>query len=356
MDEHGGILADKGLQARGEVHRPSDNSTSGGGPPSAETYSNGHDAGPSQTQDSSGLPPYSGPSNTSVDPHSRAPIPKGPQYYPGLPVLDYRLYSPPLFELSADTTTITSKAAHLSGNLKALSTLVRNLATVPPKPMVQITGNRGRRVDFSIKLNLMNLLIPDDHKSRMDYLRLINKNEMGYRGGQQPATEPEIGDGGLEEWCQRFIEDPSAVKTFTLERVVGNMDTNWLEGQIRSMVAAIEYKGVVSVTFPVTHSRIVIQNPDKVNKFFTSVSTLFTGKSKYEVAKAVWPFATAKNGDPSRRCVVQSEKVWWEEWKDPIRYAISTKRHGWVTNEDKLECIMESKGKGFSIVDWGPDY
>lgn len=261
-----------------------------------------------------------------------------------------------MFELSADTTTITSKATYLTENVKALSTLLKSLATVPPKPQVQITGNRGRKVDFSIKLNMLSLLLPDDPSRRMDYLRLINKDEMGYRGSQQPSLKPEIDNASLEDWCNAFITDPANVKSFMLERVVANFDTNWLEGQIRSLVATTKYQGVVTVSFPVTHSRVIVQSPDKVNKFFTSVSTLFNGKSKYEVVKAVWPFATAKNGEPNRQCLVQSEKTWWEEWRDPIKYAIATKRNGWVTNEDKLECIMESKGKGMSIVDWGPDF
>jgi hypothetical protein len=309
-------------------------------------------AGPSQT---TYLPPYSAPANTSPEPRNRAVVPKGPQYYPGLPFLDYRQYSPPMFDLSADTTTITSKATYLSENVKALSSLLRVLATVPPKPQILITGNRGRKVDFSVKLNLLSLLIPDDPKNRMDYLRIVNRDEMGYRGGDKPALKPDVGEGGLDGWCKLFVDDPSNVKSFMLERVVANMDTNWLEGQIRSLVATTEYKGVLSVTFPVTHSRVIVQSPDKVNKFFTRVSTLFNGKSKYEVIKAVWPFATAKNGEANRRCIVQSERTWWEEWKDPIKYAIATKRHGWVTNEDKLECIMESKGTGLSIIDWGPD-
>jgi hypothetical protein len=52
---------------------------------------------------------------------------------------------------------------------------------------------------------------------------------------------------------------------------------------------------------------------------------------------------------------VQSEEVWWREWRDPIKFAIATNRNGWVTNEDKLEALMEGRGKGVSLVDWGPD-
>ncbi|KAH8912847.1 hypothetical protein BR93DRAFT_922814 [Coniochaeta sp. PMI_546] len=300
-------------------------------------------------------PPYSGPSS----PHdNRAPrsAPKGPQRYPGLPQLDYRLYSPPLFELSSDCTTIKSTAPYLSANATALVSLVRAQSTVPPKPQVHITGKRGSKVDFAVKLNLMSLLVPDDPRKRMDYIRCVGSGEPALRGGPKPSLEPEVGDGGLEEWARRFVEDQAGVKTFTLERVVANMDVEWLEGQIRSLVAGTGYRGVVAVNFPVTHAKVVVQNPDRVNRFFTSVATLFAGKRRYEVVKAVWPFATHKNGEPGRRCVVQSEETWWREWKDPIRYSIATKRHGWVTNEDKLEVIMEGVGKGVGTVDWGPEY
>lgn len=302
-------------------------------------------------------PPYSAPSTSSQVNLAQRPAPKGPQKYPGLPRLDYRLYSPPLFELSADSTTIKSTAPYLSTNVAALVSLIRAQSSVPPKPQVHISGRRGsHKVDFAIKLNLMSLLVPEDPRHRMDYIRCVGTGEPAMRGGYKPSAEPEVGDGGLDEWARKFIEDPGPIKSFTLERVVANMDIEWLEGQIRSMIASTEYKGVVTVTFPVTHARVVVQNPDKVNKFFTSVTTLFSGKKKWEVVKAVWPFATHRNGEPGRRCIVQSEETWWKEWKDPIKYAVATKRQGWVTNEDKLEAIMEGVGKGLSTVDWGPEY
>lgn len=287
-------------------------------------------------------PPYSGPAGASWD--SQGPsvaASRGPQDYPGLPVLDYRLYSPPMFELSGDGTTITGKASYLSENAKALSALVRSLASVPPKPQIHMIGTRGRKVDFALKMNLMSLLVPKDPARRAAYLRLVKPDEQAYRGGYQPSLKPDVPDGSLEGWCQRFIDDQSSIKVFTLERVVSNLDANWLEGQLRSLVAATGYKGVVNIQFPVTHAKVVVQNPDKVNKLFTSVSALFTGKSRYEVAKSVWPFADRKSGEPGRECVVQTERVWWEEWRDPIMFALTARRKGWVTNEDKLECISK---------------
>ncbi|CAK7212456.1 hypothetical protein SBRCBS47491_001470 [Sporothrix bragantina] len=282
--------------------------------------------------------------------------------YPGLPYIDYRLYSPPLFELSLDKEAIKSSAPYLSATASALANLIRTQATIPPKPLIHIQGNRGSKVDFSVKANLMPLLLSEDPRRRMNYVRCVGRGELAMRGGnsKKPSAFPEVesNDAGsaIDAWCRRFVEDQASVKSFVFERQVANMDIGWLEGQIRSLVAATGYKGVVTVTFPVTHARVIVQNPDKVNKFFTSVATLFTGKSTYEVVKAVWPFATHKSGDPNRKFAVQSEELWWKEWRDPIRYAVSTKRSGWVTNEDKLEALMEGVGRGITVVDWGSEY
>ncbi|KAK2612868.1 hypothetical protein QQS21_001148 [Conoideocrella luteorostrata] len=303
-------------------------------------------------------PPYSGPSSSREIEGQRdeeTTVGKNIIRYPGLPKLDYKVYSPPLFKLSSDSTTLYSKAEYLSSNVAALVSLVRTQSAVPPKPQIHVRGSRGRRIDFDIKLNLMSLLIPDDERLRMDYIRCVGEGEATHRGGIRPDVLPEVGEGGLEEWCQRFVEDQSSVKSFALDRVVANLDVAWIEGQLRSLVAALKYRGAVDVTFLVTHSRVLVQNPDRVNQFFTNITSLFSGKNKYEVIKAVWPFATTKNGELGRRCIVQSEEVWWREWKDPIRYAISQKRQGWVTVEDKLEAVMEGKGNQTESIDWGPD-
>ncbi|OAA56674.1 hypothetical protein SPI_07681 [Niveomyces insectorum RCEF 264] len=293
--------------------------------------------------------------------------------YQGLPRLDYRLYAPPLFELSSDKTTISSKAAYLSTSPSALAAFVRTQATVPPKPLIVVTGVpsvRSIHVDFSVKMNLMSLLLPDDPRRRMHYVRCVGRGELAMRGGSdgKPSVLPEVhvpspggpgsgrdssGGDEIDAWCRRYVADPAGIKTFVFERQVANLNREWLEGQIRSLVAATGYQGVVTVTFPVTHARVVVQTPDRVNKFFTSVATLFKGKGTYEVVKAVWPFATHKHGEPGRTCAVQSEEAWWREWRQALRYAISTKRNGYVTNEDRLEVLMEDAGKNIGQVDWG---
>ncbi|KAK4193902.1 hypothetical protein QBC35DRAFT_9233 [Podospora australis] len=303
-------------------------------------------------------PPYSGPSTPSQKP---PPSPAAqsllsqPRRHAGLPPLDYRLYNPPLFTLSSDRTTIRSSAPYLSSNASALISLIRQHATVPPKPQIHITGKRASssssRPDFAIKLNLMHLLIPSDSRQKLDYLRCVSQEELALRGGSKPTLEPHLIN--VEEWARRYVDDKASQKSFTLERVVANLDVNWLEGQIRALVAEMKYPGTVTVSFPVTHNKVVVSNPEK-SKFLASVAGLFSGKKKYEVVKAVWPFASGRSGEEGRRVVTMSEEDWWREWRDTVRFAISTKRHGWVTNEDKLEVIMEGEGSAVNI-DWGPE-
>jgi hypothetical protein len=142
------------------------------------------------------------------------------------------------------------------------------------------------------------------------------------------------------------IADDDVEGRFTLEREVVNWNTEYIEGQIRSLIAATKYHGVVSVTFPVAHSKVVVQSPDKANRscFFSMISFMYK-TNRYEVLKAIWPYATSQPGSAAsetmpRQCAVQSEESWWNDWKNAIRYAVLQKRKGWVTAEDRIEAAM----------------
>lgn len=199
-----------------------------------------------EAQPNPSLPPYPGVLVVYSQQQEQRPEqhPPQPQEYPGLPRLDYRLYSPPLFELSSDCTTIKSTAPYLSSTVEALTALVRAQATVPPKPQVHITGKRGSKIDFAVKLNLLPLLVPEagaagEGKPR-SYIRCVGSGETALRGGTRPELLPDLGDhAGLEVWARRFINDPNHVKAFVLERVVTNLDTNWLSSQIRILVNSL---------------------------------------------------------------------------------------------------------------------
>ncbi len=65
----------------------------------------------------------------------------------------------------------------------------------------------------------MNLIVPEDGKGNMDggrgigrmnYVKLIGKGEMGFRGDFKKTAEPER--EGLEEWCSAYCEDSAGIK------------------------------------------------------------------------------------------------------------------------------------------------
>jgi hypothetical protein len=182
------------------VNRPSDADPSSSHPPEIDD-----DDRPNTP------PPYSAPTTTSMS----QPQPVEAQLlYPGLPRLEYRLYTPATFTLSSDATTITSYEPRLSTYPAALVSLIQSLATVPPKPQIRITGRgAGGEPDFDVKLNLMNLIVADDLKRRMNYIKIIGPGDMGYRGETSETTSPSVA-GGLEEWARLFCGDKASIKQF----------------------------------------------------------------------------------------------------------------------------------------------
>jgi hypothetical protein len=152
-------------------------------------------------------PPYSSSSAPSV--LNSSP----PRLFPGLPSLDYALYSPASFKLSADETTITSRKPELSTYPAALNSLIKSQATIPPKAQICVKGSRPHgHVDFDLKLNMMSLLVgPSDRTERWSYLKVVEDGEVAYRGDWKESKEPRL-SGGIEAWVRRFCEDKSAIK------------------------------------------------------------------------------------------------------------------------------------------------
>ncbi|TAQ87307.1 hypothetical protein B7494_g4342 [Chlorociboria aeruginascens] len=225
-------------------------------------------------------PPYSGP----LTPSAPAPAPRSQALFPGLPKLDYALYSPPHFSLSSDHTLLKTYNPRLSTYPVALLSTIKALATVPPKPQIRIRGRSSDcSVDFDIKLNMINLILAEDRK--WNYVKVIGDGEMGFRGDLKESTVPRL--ESLEQWARMYCEDGAPIKYFALERTVINWDTSYLEGRLLSLVSSTAYRGHVTVSFPMSHHKVMIHSPDIVNHFFSSVTKAFTGTKKYEVLKSM---------------------------------------------------------------------
>lgn len=90
---------------------------------------------------------------------------------------------------------------------------MQSLATVPPKPTIRIIGkthNSDSHIDFDIKVNLMNLIVPDSDKRRMNYIKIIGPGETGLRGESKETAVPHV--TGLEAWARKYCEDGASIK------------------------------------------------------------------------------------------------------------------------------------------------
>lgn len=135
------------------------------------------------------------------------------------------------------------------------------------------------------------------------------------------------------------------IRRFIFKRTVTNWDTEFLAGQLRQLLISKGFRGHLDITFPVQRSVIVIQSPHPVNALVTGLRSMFVSPKKYEVLSVMWPYArlprnVEESFGGSRECMLQSEDSWFAEWRDPIVFAMSRGRRGWVGLEDKVDVAL----------------
>ncbi|KAH8698495.1 hypothetical protein BGW36DRAFT_317990 [Talaromyces proteolyticus] len=288
-------------------------------------------------------PPYS--SLVTNTPSTLSPA-AWPNATSTLPPIDFSKYSIPESSLSKDGSTVSTYHPSFTSNASALVRFVQEQATLPPLPYIHILGEKqedGQRRDFDIKINMLSLFLAQNSQNKWNYVKLVGDQELAYRGKDGQSTIPDI-KGGLDEWATRFCKETSTLKSFTLTRQLSNWNASYIEGQIRSLIAATGYEKRVTISFPVKYAKVVVYPPKSSQSFFKTLVSPFLEKKRFEVVRAVWPYASlppvADAAAAGRKCVVQSEEMWWEEWRDVIRWSVVTKRSGWVSVDDILEYRM----------------
>ena len=201
--------------------------------------------------------------------------------------------------------------------------------------------------DFCIRINLTHLLStgPDVGGE----LEILKDDQKGYRGGIIKRKSPGVGSSEIETqheelkaWCDKFVAAPSLLKSFTLKREVSNHDTKILESWVRSLVASTNYRGQVSVYFPITHERVIVYSPSRINQWrmttwicwvfyvtflwIFSWLYLFLATARFEVVRVVFPYADIPTEGAShgvaRKPTVMSETAWFQLWEKSIRRGV----------------------------------
>ncbi|KAF2096721.1 hypothetical protein NA57DRAFT_58616 [Rhizodiscina lignyota] len=318
-----------------------------------------------ELHDDGDLPPsYSGPSlgpsssSTSVPTTSSPSLPT----IPGMPPVDFGLYRIPSVTISSDNMTLTTNLAQYSYSAPSLLNLIQTQSKLPPHPQIRIIGKRDGRTDFDIKISMMRYLArhPESRGGGgWNYVKMLGPKEKGWRGGKQESQMPSV-NGGLEEWVNRYVAEESKEKSFTLTKQVINWNTEYLEGQIRNLIAGTNYKGKLTITFPVTHSKLIVQCPSS-KPWYQALAACFspTQTRRFEVITAVWPYAALSSEETSGQgnaWAVKSEMAFWAEWKDVLKFAVLDKKSGWLSIEDYIEFAMSAGSQGKKQTrDWDLD-
>ena len=132
------------------------------------------------------------------------------------------------------------------------------------------------------------------------------------------------------------------MSSLILDRRITQWDTPFLAGCIRSLLEDLQYKGNVSITFPSTHSRVVIENSDH-SPPRSSPQILEKASLRIYDLQAVWcPLGVSSNESDSAEQATAFVEKWWETWKMTVRQAILSRHQGLVGNEHWMDMAMGS--------------
>lgn len=140
---------------------------------------------------------------------SSLPMLSGPSPEVLLSSIDFSSYCLPASTVSDDMTTRTTTDPELISNATALYTLLKEQATLPPKPVVRIHGTHidyvyswgTTRTDFDLTLDVMPLIMPTS-TTRLNYVN-VKPNP-----GDESLADP------LRSWVQRFCNNAAECKRY----------------------------------------------------------------------------------------------------------------------------------------------
>ncbi|EEP76172.1 predicted protein [Uncinocarpus reesii 1704] len=201
-------------------------------------------------------------------------------------------------------TYTVSLAPYLSSNAEVLYKFFKLQADIPPLICFSVKGthtvsrrNSDRQrssetvTDFDFLIDGSGILAAPRY-ARDGYHRVTkvikdNDGVSAYRGGRFKSTRSgwvtnentenslESGDQAtngptLEEWCQRFCNDKSGVRSFTLHRDIVSWNLNIIQQEIKSIIRSTNYRGSLSVSPFIKQSRLTIYSPSFFNKMRTN--------------------------------------------------------------------------------------
>ncbi|KAF4944143.1 hypothetical protein FSARC_14750 [Fusarium sarcochroum] len=240
---------------------------------------------------------------------------------------------------------------------KFLESWVTIMSRYPPSPYINIVGTHRQTkhdkdgkskseevTDFRIMVNLQNYLWPNFIPNALGSMSLVTaeSDEKTYRGTvlkkRAPGVKGEIEVGhvkpDLKEWCHRYCAKATSTKVFRLTRTVTGFDEEWLQTRLAGLIRSTNYKGKLTVEFPVADRAVDIYSSNRLNTWrlmtwlrwvfyltflwIFSWPVLFFSTKRYRVVRAEWPFSQV-NAEGQRVYTTVSEEQWISRYGSAIK-------------------------------------
>lgn len=258
----------------------------------------------------------------------------------------------------------------------ALEALIRFNADIAPTPYIYIMGTHKETIkrgdkketqhitDFRIVVNLQRYLHknfdPSNTESR--HLYTVENGVKTHRGSSFKCRAPgskqdiELGTSAaptLTEWCHRYCASPRMLRIFRLERTVPGLDKTYLKNCLEGLIASTNYRGTISITFPIEDRNLDIYTTNKINQwrlktwvcwiFYISFLWIFTWPylffmtKRYAVVTAEWPWSLTVDDFKVYRTV--SEEQWFAKWNVAVRRLVLDRYQG-EASEQMMEGVI----------------
>ncbi|KAF2661163.1 hypothetical protein K491DRAFT_480093 [Lophiostoma macrostomum CBS 122681] len=236
---------------------------------------------------------------------------------------------------------------------------VRKLAQQAPNPLIYIMGThkettkRGDKketkevTDFRIVISMKEALchVCDQggcHRTPPMRLTTASNGEKTYRGSfikkRAPGFKQDIEVGtsvpDLREWCHRYCASPSLLRTFRLRREVRGFNEEFLKNRIEGLIRSTNYRGHLSITFPIEDQSIDIYTSNFINNwrlktwvrwiFYLTFLWIFTwpyllfATKRYAIVKTEWFYSSVDDSGNKKYSTI-SEEDWFQRWHVGVR-------------------------------------
>ncbi|KAM0355105.1 hypothetical protein ACHAPU_000964 [Fusarium lateritium] len=255
---------------------------------------------------------------------------------------------------------------------------VRIMARYPPSPYVHITGTHHETrqekdgkskteeiTDFRIMISLQNYLWPNFIRGLTSSTKFetCESAEKTYRGtvfkkrqdGLNGAIEVGHTKPTLKEWCHRYCAKATGAKVFRLTRSVTGFDEFAVRQDLTNHIRQTNYKGRLTVEFPVGDRAVDIYSSSKLNNWrltrwicwlfyltflwIFSWPVLFFATKRYEVVKVTWPFS--RENERGGRAFTTVDEHTWSSMYGPAIKQLCLERYQGLAGDTLLNEILE---------------